>query len=161
MRRKRPRRRRYRNGEVPAYANAAPHRHGARIARKDVPRGCCRVCGDPVQANRGRVRSWHDGRKLADDVREPNCLHAYKVATRPSYGKRIIANREGRCCRKCGEKRGTSYAWLHLDHIEPLADGGTPTEENLQLLCPDCHKAKTAAEAAIRAQRRKEAKNAT
>ncbi|RIY00177.1 HNH endonuclease [Aureimonas flava] len=37
------------------------------------------------------------------------------------------------------------------DHITPLADGGENVESNLQILCGDCHKLKTAAEASQRA----------
>jgi hypothetical protein len=160
-RRKRPRKRRYGPGEVPAYAQAAPHRHGQRIARLAVPRGFCRVCGQAVaQGRNGRVRSWHDGRATAAGEREPNCLHTYKIATRPSYGKTFVAKRDGRKCAKCGADRGRSYAWLHLDHIVPLADGGEAIESNLQLLCPDCHTAKTADENSERAKRRREAKAA-
>lgn len=157
----RPRRRRKKDGSLPAYVKVAPHRCAARIARKDdVPRGFCRVCAQAVAATRGRVRSWHDGRALPDGGNEPNCLHAYKVATRPNYGRRIVAKRDGRKCNACGVTRGLSYSYLHLDHIVPLADGGTATEENLQLLCPDCHKEKTAREATERARRRREAKDA-
>jgi 5-methylcytosine-specific restriction endonuclease McrA len=32
---------------------------------------------------------------------------------------------------------------LELDHIQPLNDGGTNDESNLQPLCKVCHKAKT------------------
>lgn len=155
------RRKRYRNGEIPAYVQNAPHRHGARMARKDLPRGLCRVCEQAVASGRrGRIRSWHDGRKLADGTRESNCLHRYKVATRPSYAKRVIATRDGRVCRLCKASRGKTYAWLHLDHITPLADGGTADEDNLQLICPDCHRDKTAAEATARAARRRLLKDA-
>jgi hypothetical protein len=35
---------------------------------------------------------------------------------------------------------------LELDHIIPLHRGGSNDYENLQLLCRDCHKEKTAAE---------------
>lgn len=159
---RRPRRRRYKAGEVPAYARQAPHRHTGRMGRRDdLERGFCRVCAATVAPGRnGRVRSWHDGRRLDDGSHEPNCLHGYKITTRPAYGKRVIATRDGRACKKCGAVRGRSYAWLHLDHVVPLADGGTPTEDNLQLLCADCHKAKTAAEATARAARRKAAKEA-
>jgi 5-methylcytosine-specific restriction endonuclease McrA len=52
----------------------------------------------------------------------------------------------------------------HLDHIIPLADCphdpqdpyAAWRESNLQILCEDCHKAKTAREATERAERRRE-----
>lgn len=47
---------------------------------------------------------------------------------------------------------GTS---LEVDHITPLSEGGHPFDPgNLRTLCTDCHKEKTAAEAAERAERR-------
>lgn len=41
------------------------------------------------------------------------------------------------------------------DHIVPLADGGTNTEGNLQLITEDTHKAKTGIEATARAKTRR------
>jgi 5-methylcytosine-specific restriction endonuclease McrA len=41
---------------------------------------------------------------------------------------------------------------LELDHVEPLHRGGTNDYDNLQLLCVDCHKAKTARERSQRAR---------
>jgi 5-methylcytosine-specific restriction endonuclease McrA len=43
------------------------------------------------------------------------------------------------CCADCGE---FSDDW-EVDHILSLANGGTNTAENIQLLCHDCHKEKT------------------
>lgn len=39
-----------------------------------------------------------------------------------------------------------------VDHIIPLERGGADDDKNLQLLCSDCHKEKTSAEASERAQ---------
>ena len=41
---------------------------------------------------------------------------------------------------------------LELDHIEPLHRGGSNEFENLQLLCIECHKAKSAKERSERAR---------
>jgi 5-methylcytosine-specific restriction endonuclease McrA len=41
-------------------------------------------------------------------------------------------------------------SYLEVEHIVPLADGGTNDLENLQLLCRDCHKHKTIAEHSAR-----------
>lgn len=48
-------------------------------------------------------------------------------------------------CRHCKEKGKTTVA-REVDHITPLAQGGTDEWENLQALCVDCHKRKTAKE---------------
>ena len=44
-------------------------------------------------------------------------------------------------CAHCGQRVAQV-----LDHIVPLADGGTDTPENRQGLCVECHTVKTAAE---------------
>ena len=36
---------------------------------------------------------------------------------------------------------------FHIDHIVPLANGGTNDDENLQVLCEPCHFEKTKQEA--------------
>jgi 5-methylcytosine-specific restriction protein A len=41
----------------------------------------------------------------------------------------------------------------HIDHRIPREQGGSNDESNLQPLCLECHRAKTAAEAALRAGR--------
>jgi 5-methylcytosine-specific restriction endonuclease McrA len=84
-----------------------------------------------------------------------------------------IAARDGHTCAQCGtpartiwremgtwsgdqwgDEPGQSwrYTWVHptsnleLDHRFRLRDGGTNDDDNLWLLCRDCHKAKTRAE---------------
>lgn len=49
-------------------------------------------------------------------------------------------------CQKC--KRLTQYPdGFELDHVTPLHKGGDNTDENLQVLCPTCHEAKSCEEA--------------
>jgi 5-methylcytosine-specific restriction endonuclease McrA len=43
-------------------------------------------------------------------------------------------------CNNCSTTYETNY---EVDHIVPLGMGGTNDWDNLQLLCPTCHKAKT------------------
>ena len=42
------------------------------------------------------------------------------------------------CCQKSLNEKG-----FHIDHITPIACGGTNEENNLQLLCKNCHYEKT------------------
>ncbi|MFT0167496.1 HNH endonuclease [Paraburkholderia mimosarum] len=53
-------------------------------------------------------------------------------------------------CRRCG------LVWLpwrdQVDHRVPLEQGGSNDDDNLDLLCDDCHKLKTAEEASARAR---------
>lgn len=52
-------------------------------------------------------------------------------------------------CKPC-ERQGTVRASREVDHRIPLVDGGSDSDENLQGICPECHKAKTAAEVKAR-----------
>ena len=53
-----------------------------------------------------------------------------------SKRKRILLRGKGRCM-KCGSKKN-----LEIDHVVPLARGGSSRLENLQLLCRDCNRRK-------------------
>jgi len=72
---------------------------------------------------RTRGRAW---RKLRERILQwqPTCVH----------------------CRRAGIIRLAT----EVDHITPLAMGGTDAESNLQALCHDCHAIKTAGEAGQR-----------
>lgn len=63
--------------------------------------------------------------------------------------------RDGPHCADCGElidiTPGTPRPF-ELDHIVPLWKGGQDNDGNRQCLCPGCHSAKTASEAAERAR---------
>jgi 5-methylcytosine-specific restriction protein A len=63
---------------------------------------------------------------------------------RPGNWKRIrgiVIRRDGFACVKCG-----SLGPLEVDHILPVAKGGSWEPTNLQTLCSPCHKEKTLAE---------------
>lgn len=53
-------------------------------------------------------------------------------------------------CQRCGR------VWLpwrdQVDHDVPLEQGGSNEDDNLRLLCDECHKTKTALEASARAR---------
>lgn len=54
--------------------------------------------------------------------------------------KRIYEAQKGRCA-CCREKVGKKY---HVDHISPLASGGSNWPSHLQILCPTCNRRKGA-----------------
>ena len=56
----------------------------------------------------------------------------------PSDLRKIIWNRDGGQCVKCGSKED-----IHYDHIIPVSKGGSTTEQNLELLCQQCNLSKT------------------
>lgn len=57
--------------------------------------------------------------------------------------KSIFKAQRGRCAyfRNCGNRLGDDY---HVDHIHPIALGGTNDRSNIQLACPTCNQLKSA-----------------
>ena len=54
-----------------------------------------------------------------------------------------VAARANYLCEQC-DKRGKTTVGNQADHIIPISKGGTDDMENLQWLCDDCHRVKTA-----------------
>jgi 5-methylcytosine-specific restriction endonuclease McrA len=69
--------------------------------------------------------------------------------------KRQIAYHQNYCCNICSEMLPS--AWC-VDHILPLHMGGGNQQDNLQVICANCHAGKTQAEAIDRAARERERK---
>lgn len=74
-----------------------------------------------------------------------------KSTTQRGYGwrwqqkrERIIARDMG-LCQPC-KQQGVARPFDHVDHKTPKAAGGTDDDANLQCICAECHKAKTARE---------------
>ncbi|MCW6035593.1 HNH endonuclease [Spirulina subsalsa FACHB-351] len=55
----------------------------------------------------------------------------------PPEVRQFVLNRDGGCCRSCGSTQN-----LEVDHIIPLAKGGTNDLSNLQALCRPCNRRK-------------------
>lgn len=64
---------------------------------------------------------------------------------------RLLVLRARPICAHCQRESA-----VHVDHITPLAQGGTDDLANLQGLCPSCHSRKTAVEDGGFGRRRKE-----
>jgi len=63
----------------------------------------------------------------------------------PSWASRAVVARDRGQCAKCGAAITLElHADPHIDHIIPLARGGTNDLVNLQLLCDDCNLKKNA-----------------
>lgn len=58
--------------------------------------------------------------------------------------RRLVLSRQPLCV-EC-ERAGRVVTATEVDHIVPLAAGGTDATENLQPLCHSCHSRKTANE---------------
>ncbi len=149
-------------------------RHPMPVEQGRQARGTCRWCGHPIVRQDGRPdrrRNWH-----------PECVETYKLCW-PGHARQRLKERDHGICASCGRDTVTRrlrksrpitprpddarYAgaycravWTErraweLDHIVPLADGGSHELANMQTLCRPCHRTKTAREATERAQRRR------
>lgn len=86
------------------------------------------------QANPGKVRAgWAN--KRAKRAAAAGSYTADDVA-------RILKQQRGRCA-YCRRRVGDGY---HVDHIVPLAKGGTNWPRNLQIVCAPCNGAKHASD---------------
>lgn len=94
-------------------------------------------------ANPEKARSSHAAWRAANP--EANRVHlnnrrARKVASSGKLSKglsdRLFKLQRGKCACGCKQPLGTDY---HLDHIMPLALGGTNTDDNMQLLTALCN----------------------
>ena len=90
--------------------------------------------------------------ELQDEVKQ---LRKRKRATRINRSepeRRKIAERQNwKCASDTCDLAGKLEAY-DLDHIVPLWKGGEDTEDNLQALCPACHRKKTDMERVERMQ---------
>lgn len=66
----------------------------------------------------------------------------------PRALRRQIVDEQWALCDACGEPLEARTA--EIDHIVPVAAGGSNARENLHALCPNCHARKTRDEPAAR-----------
>jgi hypothetical protein len=85
--------------------------------------------------------------ELLDFVEQPGDFYFFDYEKKPSrkelpqgQRKRIL-DKFDNTCSEC-----PSSDELEIDHIVPLCDGGSNDDENLQVLCNDCHIKKTSKE---------------
>lgn len=83
---------------------------------------------------------------------------AMRNAARPSayargYGgkgwlrvRKLVLVRDRYRCRACRALLGLRRRDAHVDHIVPIAQGGSSSMDNLQTLCAACHSSKTTRE---------------
>ena len=65
-----------------------------------------------------------------------------RISFSTSFRLSLFLKRKG-ICSVCSLKIDAGKAW-DIDHVIPLALGGTNEAENLQILCKPCHQSKTA-----------------
>jgi 5-methylcytosine-specific restriction endonuclease McrA len=81
---------------------------------------------------------WLESRRKRNRVR-----HVRKRANGGTFTQADLDALFARHKEKCGECRKKS-AKLQIDHMIPVAKGGTSDPSNLQLLCPSCNRRKNA-----------------
>jgi 5-methylcytosine-specific restriction endonuclease McrA len=91
-----------------------------------------------------RIRSKAERRADADSA---GGVIGWAEAKRKRWARRTLMQKQRGLCGLCGEQMSLE---LHaareatLDHIRPVARGGTDTITNLQLACRECNEAKGA-----------------
>ena len=92
-----------------------------------------------------RVRNAELEAELARAKRDLETIKAYlRNPTRRNVTPRMkkeVGARAGWRCERCDQMVNANY---EVDHIVPLYCAGENALHNLQLLCPDCHRTKTA-----------------
>lgn len=96
---------------------------------------------DNPEKYKAAIAKWHAAHPEARRIIRQN-RRASKNSGKLSLGLRdkLFKLQRGKCA-CCGEPLGDSY---HLDHIMPLALGGTNTDDNMQLLRARCNSQKSA-----------------
>lgn len=97
----------------------------------------------PTQPPRFRPRHAPERKAWARPVGQPDRRQRGRAARR----ERARILEEEPLCRPCLEADRVS-ASVEVDHIVPLARGGSEDRDNKQGICIPCHRAKTAREAA-------------
>lgn len=94
------------------------------------------------QAN-ARTAKWRAENPEKVRIHSHNRRARVNAAGKLSHGlaARLYELQRGTCACGCGQALGDTY---HLDHIIPLALGGTNTDENIQLLRASCNRQKSA-----------------
>jgi 5-methylcytosine-specific restriction endonuclease McrA len=103
----------------------------------------CLNCEKPVAKGRSRYCS-------------AECAYSFLVKNRHNELRDKIAHEKDYHCSSCNTKI-TERGRFVLDHITPIALGGAEFDEaNLQILCFECDKIKTAKDMTLIAKRRRD-----
>ena len=85
----------------------------------------CRMCGKVLNDKRRTFCS-------------PVCVRDFKMLTDWKRVRRVIYERDGGICMKCGQP--VTRENFHVDHIIPISKGGDEWDlSNLELSCPQCN----------------------
>lgn len=102
-------------------------------------------------ANKEKIRARNTEYKNSNPEKFSVYLRNRRARVKDAEGShtpadvRAIFERQRGMCASCGVKLFKSGASkYHVDHVMPLAKGGTNWPSNLQCLCPSCNRSKSA-----------------
>jgi len=114
------------------------------VRDKDRKRSAVRYEQNPEKVKAANARWWKnnpDKRRAYKSARRARELQAVGFYTEEDVQK-LMAAQYGLCAAPhCEESIEHAY---HVDHVDPLVNGGTNWPDNLQLLCPTCNCSKGA-----------------
>lgn len=119
-----------------------------RLMPVSAPKPCRHAgCSKLVRDGSGYCESHQSDRKLGKfaDARRGS-RHERGYGTDWDKKRTRILRRDNGLCQPC-LRGGRVTAATQVDHVVPKEEDGTDADENLQAICTDCHKAKTAEEA--------------
>lgn len=90
--------------------------------------------GNQCKACRAAQRKAYYEANREKELARKKARQVSKAAMRPIVNRLMVQQRG-----KCAVCHADILANFHVDHILPLALGGTHDEKNLQLLCPSCN----------------------
>jgi 5-methylcytosine-specific restriction protein A len=103
-------------------------------------RGCAALVDGPGYCDRHKTEAtnWRPDR-------ERGSRHARGYGAAWERLRKAILARDDGLCQPC-KRQGRVTVARHVDHITPKARGGTDDPKNLEAICVECHRTKTARE---------------
>ena len=101
----------------------------------------CVISKEVIRRPKGSAERRHVSRSRITDMQALRKISGHRWQ---KLRERIL-RRDASLCQPC-KARGHITLAVEVDHITPIHKGGTDAEDNLQAICSECHKAKTAAE---------------
>lgn len=104
-----------------------------RLDRHPIP-----TVKDQITAQEAEEQSSYISQEEFTDIQKrAKAITAERSRLRPRVRYKVLQSGNNRCA-ICGRSAADGVV-LHIDHIVPLARGGTSDIENLQVLCQDCN----------------------